>query len=143
MLLAEPVGVAIAGYNNEIVERLSQDFMDHLCRSLTTNNKPLILRVPGSLELAHALRVLARQQPQPVVLVALGCVIRGQTYHFEVVSNTSAHALERVSETTGLPVVNGILTCEDQIQAQSRSKIKGHEFAATALHMANLSMANI
>ena len=71
-------------------------------------------------------------------LVALGAVIRGETYHFELVSNESAAGIAAVQRDTGLPVANGVLTTDDDDQALARMSQKGAEAACTALEMANL-----
>ena len=71
-------------------------------------------------------------------LIALGAVVRGETYHFEVVSNESAAAIARVSIGTGLPIANGILTVENEEQANVRAAEKGRDCAQAAIEMANL-----
>jgi 6,7-dimethyl-8-ribityllumazine synthase len=74
-------------------------------------------------------------------LVALGAVIRGETYHFEVVSNDSCRAIMEVQLDTGVPIANGILTCEDDDQALARMQQKGADCAQAAVEMANLLRA--
>jgi 6,7-dimethyl-8-ribityllumazine synthase len=71
-------------------------------------------------------------------LVALGAVIRGETYHFEIVANESAAGLASVQLEFGIPIGNGILTTDTDAQASSRAEAKGHDAALTALEMANL-----
>ena len=71
-------------------------------------------------------------------LIALGAVIRGETYHFEIVSNDSCRALMEVQISTGIPIANGILTCEDDDQAIARMHQKGSDCAQVAVEMANL-----
>ena len=71
-------------------------------------------------------------------LVALGCVIRGETYHFEIVSNESARGITDVQLATGVPVANGVLTTEDDDQALARMVQKGMEAGQAAIEMANL-----
>ena len=71
-------------------------------------------------------------------LIALGAVIRGETYHFEIVSNDSCRALMEVQIDTGIPIANGILTCEDDDQAIARMHQKGSDCAQVAVEMANL-----
>jgi 6,7-dimethyl-8-ribityllumazine synthase len=74
-------------------------------------------------------------------LIALGAVIRGETYHFEIVSNESAAAISRVSLETGIPVINGVLTTENEAQADERASGKGRDCAQVAVEMANLIAA--
>jgi 6,7-dimethyl-8-ribityllumazine synthase len=95
-----------------------------------------VTRVPGALEIPAALQWLA-QSGRYDALVALGAVIRGQTYHFEVVSNESARGVMDVALDFGLPVANGILTTGDEAQAKARLD-KGAEAVRVAVEMAKL-----
>ena len=99
-----------------------------------------IATVPGALEQPLVLQTMA-QSGRFDALVALGCVIRGETYHFEVVSNESARGVTDVQLATGIPIANGILTTEDDDQALSRMDVKGSEAAEAAVEMANLLRA--
>ena len=92
--------------------------------------------VPGALEIPIALQWMAKSGKYDA-LVALGCVIRGDTYHFEVVANESARGLMDVALDCGLPIANGILTTEDEAQAEARLE-KGAEAVRVALEMAKL-----
>jgi len=92
--------------------------------------------VPGALEIPVALQWMAKSGKYDA-LVALGCVIRGDTYHFEVVANESARGLMDVALDCGLPIANGILTTEDEAQAEARLD-KGAEAVRVALEMAQL-----
>jgi 6,7-dimethyl-8-ribityllumazine synthase len=74
-------------------------------------------------------------------LIAIGCVIRGETYHFEIVSNESARGITNVQLATGIPIANAILTTEDDDQALERMAQKGTEAAQAAIEMANLQKA--
>lgn len=94
--------------------------------------------VPGALEIPYALARLANTQDYDA-LIALGAVIRGETYHFEIVANTSADAIARVSEDFDIPVANGILTTENDEQCKARTHMKGKDCARCAVEMANLS----
>lgn len=132
------VGLAIASYNKELMDVLENGFEQEAGKLLGEGGEIVKARVPGSLELGHALSLLADIRPRPVVLVALGCVIRGETYHFEIVSQVSASSVAQVGRDKGLPVINGILTCETQEQAMERCQGKGAEFARAACQMANL-----
>ncbi|MBS0338865.1 MAG: 6,7-dimethyl-8-ribityllumazine synthase, partial [Proteobacteria bacterium] len=92
--------------------------------------------VPGALEIPMALQWLA-QSGRFDALVALGVVIRGETYHFEIVSNESSRGVMEVQIETGIPVANGILTTEDEAQTEARIG-KGAEAARVAVEMARL-----
>ena len=95
-----------------------------------------VVSVPGALEIPVALQWMAKSGKYDA-LVAVGCVIRGETYHFEVVSNESARGVMEVALGCGLPVANGILTTEDEAQAEARLD-KGAEAVRVAVEMANL-----
>jgi len=98
------------------------------------------LSVPGALEAPLVLQKLANTGSYDA-LIALGAVIRGETYHFEVVSNESAAGLMQVQLDTGMPVANGILTTDTDAQAEARSAQKGRDCAEVAVEMANLAKA--
>ena len=98
--------------------------------------KPEVFRVPGALEIPLALQWLA-QSGRFDALAALGVVIRGETYHFEIVADESARGVMEVSLEYGLPIANGILTTEDEAQAQARLD-KGAEAVRVAVEMARL-----
>ena len=95
-----------------------------------------VVSVPGALEIPMALQWMAKSGKYDA-LVAVGCVIRGDTYHFEVVSNESARGVMDVALDSGLPVANGILTTEDEAQAEARLD-KGAEAVRVAVEMAKL-----
>ena len=104
-----------------------------------------VVSVPGALELPLALQALALRTRgfgrRYDALVALGAVIRGETYHFEVVSNESARGILDVQLETGVPVANAILTTSTDEQARERAAVKGAEAARVAIEMANLLKA--
>jgi 6,7-dimethyl-8-ribityllumazine synthase len=93
--------------------------------------------VPGALEIPVALKALAERE-QHDALVALGCIIRGETYHFELVANESGAGVSRVALDHLLPVANAILTVENEAQAWARAEAKGRDAARVAVEMANL-----
>ena len=95
-----------------------------------------VVSVPGALEIPVALQWMAKSGKYDA-LVAVGCVIRGETYHFEVVSNQSARGVMDVALDSGLPIANGILTTEDEAQAEARLD-KGAEAVRVAVEMAKL-----
>jgi len=99
-----------------------------------------VVAVPGALEVPLALQKLAGTGRYDA-LIALGAVVRGETYHFEVVSNESAAGLAQVQLDTGLPVANGILTTDTEEQARARAATKGRDCAEVAVEMANLMRA--
>ncbi|ASR90624.1 MULTISPECIES: 6,7-dimethyl-8-ribityllumazine synthase [Alcaligenes] len=96
-----------------------------------------VLSVPGALELGITLGQMA-ETGEFDALIALGAVIRGDTYHFEVVSNESASAITQVSLATGIPVANGVLTTNTDEQAEVRAAEKGRDCARTAVELGNL-----
>jgi len=100
----------------------------------------LVLDVPGALEVPLTLQKLAATG-RYAALIALGAVIRGETYHFEIVSNESASGISSVALDTGVPIANGILTTENDEQAESRAAQKGRDCAEVAVEMANLLRA--
>jgi 6,7-dimethyl-8-ribityllumazine synthase len=96
-----------------------------------------VASVPGALELPLALQRLAATDRFDA-LIALGAVIRGETYHFEIVSNESASGISQVQLDAGLPIGNGVLTTNTDEQAEVRAKDKGRDCADAAIEMANL-----
>ena len=93
--------------------------------------------VPGALEISVILQQMALSEDFDA-LIALGAIIRGETYHFEVVANESARGISQVQVDTGVPVANAVLTTNDDEQAIARMQIKGAEAAQVAIEMANL-----
>ena len=92
--------------------------------------------MPGALEVALALHALAESEDYDA-LIALGCIIRGETYHFELVANESGAAVTRVALDHGIPIANAVLTVENEAQALARID-KGRDAARVAVEMANL-----
>ena len=99
--------------------------------------EPTVVSVPGALEAPLALQMLANTEKYHA-LIALGAVIRGETYHFELVSNESASGLMQVQLDSGVPIANGILTTDTEAQAEARAAKKGRDCAEAAVEMANL-----
>jgi len=97
-----------------------------------------VVSVPGSLEAPLALQQLANTEKYDA-LIALGAVIRGETYHFKIVANESASGMMQVQLDSGIPVANGILTADTEEQAQKRAAKKGRDCAEVAVEMANLA----
>ena len=101
-----------------------------------------VVSVPGALEIPLALQTLALERRgfagrRYDALVALGAVIRGETYHFEIVANESARGIIDVQLETGIPIANGVLTTETEEQAKARAAVKGAEAGRVAVEMAN------
>ncbi len=95
------------------------------------------VRVPGALEVPVALQALAEKDKYDA-LIALGCIIRGETYHFELVANESGAGVSRIALDYQLPIANAILTTENVEQAVARQTDKGRDAARVAVEMANL-----
>jgi len=113
---------------------------DFLGQLGVASNDIEIVTVPGALEIPLALQKLA-STGRFDALVALGAVIRGETYHFEVVANESADGVMTVQLDTGMPIANGILTTDSDDQAEARMHEKGADCARVAVEMANLMQA--
>ena len=131
------VGIVMSRFNQDICEGLLSACVAELRRLGVDESDMEIATVPGALETPLVLQNLA-QSGRFDALIALGAVIRGETYHFEVVSNDSCRAVMEVQLDTGIPVANGILTCEDDDQALARMQQKGTDCAQAAVEMANL-----
>ena len=134
------VGIVMSRFNQDICEGLLSACTGELKRLGVADCNIEIATVPGALEIPLTLQTMA-QTDRFDVLIALGAVIRGETYHFEVVSNDSCRAVMEVQLDTGIPVANGILTCEDDDQALARTQQKGSDCAQAAIEMANLLRA--
>ena len=134
------VGIAMSRFSPEIGEGLLSGCLDELQRLGVKSKNILLVTVPGALELPLALQRLT-QGANVDALVALGCVIRGETYHFEIVSNESARGISDVQLTTGIPIANAVLTTENDDQALARMVEKGGDAARAAIEMANLQKA--
>jgi 6,7-dimethyl-8-ribityllumazine synthase len=131
------IGIVMSRFNIDASEGLLGACADELRKRGVQPGDMLLVSVPGALEVPLAVRKLAHSGRFDAV-VALGAVIRGDTYHFEIVANESAAGLSRVQQDTGIPVANGILTTDDDDQALARMSIKGAEAARAAIEMANL-----
>jgi 6,7-dimethyl-8-ribityllumazine synthase len=131
------VGIVLSRFNPAVGEGLLAGALRALKEAGVANGNITIVSVPGALETPLALQQLA-QTDDFDALVALGAVIRGETYHFEIVANESASGISGVALEYGIPIGNGILTCETDAQAIARMDQKGFEAAQAALEMANL-----
>lgn len=131
------IGIVMSRFNIDVGEGLLSACTDELIRLNVAEDSITLVSVPGALETPLALQALA-QSGKYDALVALGAVIRGDTYHFEVVSNESASGVSRVQLESGLPIANGILTTNTDEQALARMSEKGRDAAQVAVELANL-----
>jgi 6,7-dimethyl-8-ribityllumazine synthase len=134
------VGIALSRFNEDIGEGLRSGCLNALEKMGVASADIALVTVPGALELPLALQALA-QSGNCDALVALGAVIRGETYHFEIVANESARGIIDVQLNTGIPIANAVLTTENDDQALARMLQKGAEAAQAAIEMANLLRA--
>ena len=134
------IGVVMSRFNLPVCEGLLSACIAELKRLGVADADMSIATVPGALEIPLVLQTMA-QSASFDALIALGAVIRGETYHFEVVSNDSCRAIMEVQLDTGVPIANGILTCESDEQAEVRMQPKGADCAQAAVEMANLQKA--
>ena len=130
------IGIVRARFNEEIGTAELQTCLDELAALGVDERDVMVVSVPGALELGVTLAQMA-ETFEFDALIALGAVIRGETYHFEIVSNESASAISRIALETGIPVANGVLTTDTDEQAQLRAPVKGAEAARVAIEMAN------
>jgi 6,7-dimethyl-8-ribityllumazine synthase len=131
------IGVVVSRFNNDIGDGLLSSCTAALLKHGVSAEAIAIVSVPGALEAPLALQRMA-QSGHYDALIALGAVIRGETYHFEIVANESASGITSVQLETGVPIANGILTTENDDQALARMMQKGADCATTAIEMANL-----
>ncbi|SNS31722.1 6,7-dimethyl-8-ribityllumazine synthase [Noviherbaspirillum humi] len=134
------IGIVQARFNEDVCHGLLSACLAELKHLGVADEDVLHVTVPGALEIPLALQKMAQTQ-QFDALVALGAVIRGETYHFELVSNESGAGITRVALDYSIPVANAVLTTETDEQAEVRMAQKGMEAARVAVEMANLSMA--
>jgi 6,7-dimethyl-8-ribityllumazine synthase len=131
------IGIAMARFNRDVGEGLLSGCCQELRRLGVAPECVTLVTVPGALELPLVLQTMARSGRHDA-LVALGCVIRGETYHFEIVANESARGIIDVQHATGIPIANAVLTVENDDQAEVRMHQKGVEAAQCAVEVANL-----
>lgn len=131
------IGIVCARFNEEIGKLALTGCLGRL-KALGVEDRDIqVVSIPGALEAPLVLQRLA-ESGELDALIALGAVIRGQTYHFEIVSNEMAAGISRVQLDFGLPIANGILTTENDEQAHVRAARKGSDCAEVAVEMANL-----
>lgn len=134
------VGVVLSRFNSNIGDGLLEACKNELLKLGVASDAITIATVPGALETPLILQHMALSEKYDA-LIALGAIIRGETYHFEVVANESARGISEVQLNTGVPVANAVLTTEDDDQAVARMHIKGAEAAQVAVEMFNLVKA--
>ena len=134
------IGIVRARFNEEIGLAELDACLQELIELGVDERDVMVITVPGALELGVVLARMA-ETSEFDALIALGAVIRGETYHFEVVSNESAAAISRIALETGIPVANGVLTTDTDEQAEERAEEKGRDCARCAVEMANLLAA--
>ncbi|HEY8100873.1 MAG TPA: 6,7-dimethyl-8-ribityllumazine synthase [Burkholderiaceae bacterium] len=134
------IGIAQARFNEDVCHGLLSACLAELKHLGVADDDILMVTVPGALEIPLALKKLAETQ-QFDALIALGAVIRGETYHFELVSNESGAGITRVGLDYGIAIANAVLTTENDEQAEARMAEKGADAARVAVEMANLTLA--
>jgi 6,7-dimethyl-8-ribityllumazine synthase len=134
------VGIVLSRFNQDVGDGLLSACRTELVRLGVAPQDIMLATVPGALEIPLALLGMANSQKFDA-LIALGAVIRGETYHFEIVANESARGISEVQLSTGVPVANAVLTTENDEQAHVRMAVKGAEAAQVAIEMANLLKA--
>jgi 6,7-dimethyl-8-ribityllumazine synthase len=131
------IGIVVSRFNRQMGERLLSSCTAELAKHGVRESDVRVVGVPGALEAPLALQKLANTGKYDA-LIALGAVIRGETYHFEVVANESASGIASVALDSGVPIANGILTTQDEKQALARVVEKGADCARVAIEMARL-----
>lgn len=131
------VGIVQARFNAAITDAMARECLAELAALGVPSTQIRHVTVPGALEVGVALAAMAASGTYDA-LVALGCIVRGETYHFELVANESGAAVTRVSLDHGLPIANAVLTVETEAQAQARVVEKARDAARVAVEMARL-----
>jgi 6,7-dimethyl-8-ribityllumazine synthase len=132
------IGIVRARFNDALTSTLEKACLDELRALGVDEDDVRVVTVPGALEVPLALKALAAGDEHFDALVALGCIIRGETYHFELVANESGAGVSRVGLDHQIPIANAILTVENEDQAWVRAEPKGRDAARVAVEMANL-----
>jgi 6,7-dimethyl-8-ribityllumazine synthase len=131
------IGIVMGRFNIDVGDGLLSSCTAGLVKHGVAQKDMRIVTVPGALEIPLTLKRMA-QSGKYDALIALGAVIRGDTYHFEIVSNESSRGITEVQLATGVPIANGILTTENDDQAEVRMAQKGLDCAIAAIEMARL-----
>ncbi|MDB5825545.1 MAG: 6,7-dimethyl-8-ribityllumazine synthase [Herminiimonas sp.] len=134
------IGIVQARFNEDVCHGLLSACLAELKHLGVSDEDVLHVTVPGALEIPFALQKMADTE-QFDALIAIGAVIRGETYHFELVANESGAGISRIALDFGIPVANAVLTTDTDEQAEARMADKGGEAARVAVEMANLAIA--
>jgi 6,7-dimethyl-8-ribityllumazine synthase len=134
------IGIVQARFNADVGHGLLSSCLAELKRLGVADEDILHVTVPGALEIPLGLKAMTETQ-QFDALIALGAVIRGETYHFELVANESGAGISRIGLDYGIPIANAVLTTENDEQAEVRMAEKGTDAARVAVEMANLLIA--
>jgi 6,7-dimethyl-8-ribityllumazine synthase len=136
--------IVVSRFNSFITERLFQSAYDGLLRSGARKKDIALIRVPGAFEIPLAARTLAETRKYDAV-ICIGCLLRGDTAHYDVIVNEVTRGIGQSAQETGVPHAFGVLTCETLEQAIDRAGLKmgnkGFEAALAAVEMANLKRA--
>ena len=136
--------IVVSRFNSFITERLLQGALDGLRRAGAENDDIALVRVPGSFEIPSAARMLAETGKYDAI-ICIGCLLRGDTAHYDVIVNEVTRGIGQSAQETGVPHAFGVLTCETLEQAIDRAGLKmgnkGLEAALAAVEMANLKKA--
>ena len=131
------IGIVQARFNHDVTDALTSACKQELLILGVAERDIHHVSVPGALEIPVALQALAEKSKFDA-LIAIGCIIRGETYHFELVANESSAGVTRIALDFQLPIANAILTTENLSQATARQSVKGSDAARVASEMANL-----
>lgn len=131
------IGIVQSRFNPTVCEGLLASCCMQLVKCGVSENDMTLITVPGALEIPLVLQKMAQTRKYDA-LIALGAVIRGDTFHFEIVCNESARGVGEVQLHSGVPIANAILTTDTDEQAEVRMNVKGAEAALVAVEMANL-----
>lgn len=131
------IGIVMSEFNSHVGEALLKACHHELLKLGVKDDRIVLAKVPGALESPLALKKMA-QSKKFDALIAIGAVIRGETFHFEVVANHSAKSIMDVQLEFSMPIVNAILTTENDEQAMERAPVKGKEAAQVAIQMIHL-----
>ena len=131
------IGIVQSRFNESITNALRDACVEELIAHGVQPENITWIQVPGALEIPIVLQSLASKGGFNA-LIALGCVIRGETYHFELVSNESSSGITRISLDHHIPIINAVITTENQVQAIVRQDEKGRDAARAAIEMSHL-----
>ncbi|MBL8510635.1 MAG: 6,7-dimethyl-8-ribityllumazine synthase [Betaproteobacteria bacterium] len=132
------IGIVQSRFNESIVSKMTAACVVALEGCGVETDDIDLVTVPGALEIPHALRVLAATTDYDG-LIAIGAVIRGDTYHFEIVANESCRGVMDVMLATGIPIANGILTTNTDVEAESRAEDKARDCAKVVIELVRLT----